>query len=69
MIGSQLIALAEETESMIYNEMDPEEVPTMTYWNEKGRRAQDKDNLSNEIMHEDAKASRLTRTRLTADAV
>jgi hypothetical protein len=70
MIGSQLIALAAETEDMIANELDPEEVPTMSYWNERrGRRAQDKDNLATEIMYEDARASRLTRTPLTADRV
>jgi len=70
MIGRQMIKLAEETEEMIKTELEPDEVPTMSYWNdERGRRAQDKENLSNEIMYEDTKSSRLTRTHLTIDAV
>ena len=69
MLCHQLIDGSAEYAERVSLELNEQEIPTVTEVKLIGRRKQDKENLEKQIINEDAKASRMTRTPLTIEAV
>ena len=69
MLSHQLITRAKKYQHQMREELDADEIPTIRDTKNAGRRRQDKINLSKRIVFEDEKAKRLTRTKLTVEAI
>ena len=69
LLSKLMIDFADEMEDVMAKELSPGDLDTVTHWKNKGRRDQDKKNLSSEIMYENQRSSRLTRRQLTIEWV
>ena len=68
-MSEQLLERAGTTVKRVKEELLPSEVPTPSEMKSCGRRSGDKKNVEEQIAHEDERASRLRRERMTPDSV
>ena len=69
MLCRQLLDESADYVDRVSTELTVEDISSITEVYNSSRRKQDKKNLQKQISNEDAKASRLTRTQLTAEAI
>ena len=68
-LSGQLVEMSAKYVNVALSVIGAGNIPGIKQINEKGRRQQDNNNLRKQIEDEDAKASRLTRQRMTADTI
>ncbi len=69
LLSTQLIEKSAEFANDVASNMDPKQIPTVTEIKKAGRRVQDNKRLMKQIIDEDVKASQLTRSTLTVEAI
>ncbi len=69
MLCAQLVEGSREYADEVRSELSEADITTVSEMRDKGQRHQDKENLAIQIVYEDARVSRLTRTRLTNNSV